>query len=165
MILGAGGYGRTITDLASQLQTYQVICFLDDGQCGDEILGKCENYYLFNDGNTDFYPAFGNNELRLSWIDRLEGQGVRIATLIHPTAYISPTASCAVGAVILPKAVVNTGSHIGRGCIINLGAMIDHDCVIGDGAHICLGAIVKAENHIPSMIKIEAGIIVENSTY
>ena len=65
----------------------------------------------------------------------------------------------------MPKAVVNTGSHIGRGCIINLGAMIDHDCVIGDGAHICLGAIVKAENHIPSMIKIEAGIIVENSTY
>ena len=58
--------------------------------------------------------------------------------------------------VVLPKAVINTGVSVKRGCIINRGAIIDHGCVIEEGAHICLGAIIKAENQIPSCMKVES---------
>ena len=67
--------------------------------------------------------------------------------------------------VILPQAVVNTGTVVHTGSIINCGAIIDHDCIIENGCHICLGAIVKAENRIPAMTKVEAGQIIENRYY
>ena len=66
---------------------------------------------------------------------------------------------------ILPKALVNTDVVVERGCIINLGAMIDHGCVIEEGVHICLGGIVKAENRVKALTKIEAGEVVEARTW
>ena len=66
---------------------------------------------------------------------------------------------------ILPKALVNTDVVVERGCIINLGAMIDHGCVIEEGVHICLGGIVKAENRVKTLTKIEAGEVVEARTW
>lgn len=115
--------------------------------------------------STYFIPAFGNNAFRLEWVTRLEAAGARLATLIHPTAYVSPTATVHPGTVILPHAVVNTDTVVGKGCIVNLGAIIDHGCIIEEGCHICLGAIVKGENHLPRCTKIEAGEVVERCQY
>lgn len=70
-----------------------------------------------------------------------------------------------MGTAILPNAIVNTGCEVECGCIINCGAIIDHDCILEEGVHICLGAIVKAENRIPKCMKIEAGEVVKNRTY
>jgi len=67
--------------------------------------------------------------------------------------------------MVLPKAIINTGVVVNTGCIINCGAIIDHGCVIENGVHICLGAIVKAENRIPKCMKVEAGTVIENRTY
>ena len=162
LILGAGGFGHTVADLAAQLG-YEKIGFLDDS-CPN-VIGKCDEYLSFQDGNTEFYPAFGNNEGRMAWMDRLEKDGCPVATLIHPSAYVSPRAQVEPGTVILPGAMVNTGCQIGRGCLLNLGAIVDHGCVLEDGVHVCLGAIVKAENRIPRCLKIEAGEIIENRSY
>ena len=71
-----------------------------------------------------------------------------------------------INAVItLSSCFVNTFSVIEDGAIINSGAIVDHDVVIGKTAHICVGAIVKADNRIPSGIKIEAGMVIERNTY
>ena len=165
LILGAGGYGRTVADLAAQLGRYDRIAFLDDGRTGAGILGACDRYKTFADGNTDVYPAFGNNDFRRKWMERLLAEGISVPTLVHPKAYVSPRACLDPGTVVLPLAVVNTGVAMGKGCIINIGALIDHDCVIGDYFHLAPGAIIKAENRIPSGIKIESGEVVENRTY
>lgn len=97
----------------------------------------------------------------MEWIDSLNVAGAKIATLIHPTAYVSPKAKIAEGVVILPHAIVNTDVSIERGCIINLRAMVDHGCVVEEGVHICLGAIVKADNRVAALSKIEDGEVIE----
>lgn len=165
VILGAGGYGRTIADIAAQMHRYDSFCFLDDSGEGEAVAGKCEAFLRFRGTDTQFYPAFGNNDLRLKWLDQLKHAGCSIATIIHPSAYISPTAVIDEGTAILPKSIVNTDCHICRGCILNLGAIIDHGCIIEEGAHICLGAIIKAENRIPGKLKIQAGVVIEDRTY
>ena len=165
VILGAGGFGRTVADVAQQTRQYSSICFLDDRAQNTAVLGKCADFLRFADDTTDFYPAFGNNEGRLRWLQQLQEAGCSIPVIVHPTAYVSPTACVAPGTVILPKAVVNTGCRIECGCIVNCGAIVDHDCVLEPGVHICLGAIVKAENKIPQMMKVEAGEIIPNRTY
>ena len=59
------------------------------------------------------------------------------------------------------NAIVNTDVSIERGCIINLRAMVDHGCVVEEGVHICLGAIVKADNRVAALSKIEDGEVIE----
>lgn len=79
--------------------------------------------------DVEFIPAFGNNEFRLEWIEKLQSAGAALTTLIHPTSYVSPRAIIKEGVVILPKAIVNTDVVIERGCIVNIGAIIDHGTV------------------------------------
>lgn len=159
VILGSGGYGHTVADVAEQLG--YIILFLDDSLPGHEL----SSFSSYINDQTEFIPAFGNNEFRLSWCDRITQAGGKLATLIHPTAYVSPTASIAPGTVILPHAIINTDVVINRGCIINLGAILDHGCIIEDGVHICLGTIVKGENRMERLSKIEAGEVVERGQY
>lgn len=158
IILGSGGYGRTVYDIAEQLG-YSVTVLDDSDQ--EHPLASFSHYI---EDDTEFIPAFGNNEFRLQWINRIEEAGGELATLIHPTAYVSPKAQVSIGCVILPGAIVNTGSKVGKGCIINLGATVDHDVVIEDGVHLCLRCIVKGENRISCCEKIEAGEIIERAT-
>lgn len=165
LILGAGGYGRTVADVAQQLGCYDKIAFLDDGRFGAGLLGICEEYVMFCDENTEVYPAFGNNAIRMAWLERLTQEEIPVPTLVHPSAYVSPCASLGPGTVVLPRAVVNTGVTVGGGCIINIGALIDHDCVIEDGVHLCPGVIVKAENRIEAGAKVESGAVILARTY
>lgn len=158
VILGSGGYGRTVKDTAEQLG-YTTI-FLDDADQAHTL----STFTSYISDDTTFIPAFGNNAFRMEWINRIEESGGQLVTLIHPTAYVSPTASIAPGTVILPHAVVNTDVVINRGCIINLGAIVDHGCILEEGVHICLGAIVKGENRIEKCSKIEAGEVVERGS-
>ena len=160
VILGAGGYANTVRDVAEQLG-YEIVAMLDDKLPGLEL--SIFNTYITPD--TSFIPAFGNNTFRIQWCDRLTASNANLATLIHPTAYVSPKAVIAPGTVILPHAVVNTGTIIEKGCIINLSAVIDHGCIIEEGCHICLGAIVKGDNRIAKGSKIEAGEVVEARKY
>lgn len=159
VILGAGGYGRTVADVAEQLG-YKVV-FLDDAIPEHPL----SSFVEYISPSTYFIPAFGNNEFRFQWKSNIEDSGAQLATLIHPTAYVSPKAVINPGTVILPHAIVNTETVIERGCIINLGAIIDHGCIIEEGCHICIGAMVKAENRIERLSKIEAGEVIEARKY
>ena len=165
LILGAGGYGKTIADVAAQLDLYDEISFLDDISTAQMVVGKCEDVFCLADANTEVYPAFGNNEARMNWLFRLLGAGLTVPTLVHPRAYVSPTAKLGTGVMVLPMAVVNTRVTVEMGCIINIGALIDHDSIIGAGTHLAPGAIVKAENRIPGRIKIDSGEVIENRAY
>lgn len=158
MILGAGGYGRTVYDVAEQLG--YSITVLDDSD--NEHPLDLFSLYIKND--VEFIPAFGNNELRLGWLERIENAGGNSATLVHPSAYISPRAHVSEGCFILPDAIINTGTRIGKGCIINLGATVDHDVIVEDGVHLCVRCIVKGENKNSRCVKIEAGEIIERAT-
>ena len=159
IILGAGGYGRTVKDVAEQMGYTTII--LDDADPAYPL----SSFQSYVNSSTYFIPAFGNNRFRMEWINRIEESGGQLATLIHPTAYVSPTATISPGTVILPHAIINTDVVINRGCIINLGAIVDHGCILEEGVHICLGAIVKGENRIERLSKIEAGEVVERGQY
>ena len=159
VILGSGGYGRTVADVAHQLDYSTII--LDDVDSAHPL----SSFQSYINSTTSFIPAFGNNAFRMEWINRIEDNGGQLAALIHPTAYVSPTTTISPGTVVLPHAIVNTDVVVGRGCIINLGAIVDHGCILEEGVHICLGAIVKGENRIERLCKIEAGEVVERGQY
>lgn len=165
VILGAGKYSREIGDVAVQTEKYSRIDFLDDLSIGARIIGKCGNFIQYIDSDTVFFAAFGDNDMRKRWLGELFAANANVTNIVHPTAYISPTAKIGRGVAILPNALINSYSVIEDGCIINSGAIIDHDTTICAYTHICVGAIVKADNRIPGKMKVEAGVVVERNTY
>ncbi len=167
IIIGAGGFGRTVRDLAEQSGKYEKILFLDDAASGDgnDVAGKVSDFRDFIDDDTEFLVAFGNNELRYKTLVDIAEAGGKIGCLIHSTAYVSPTALVGEGCVILPNACVGTDVVISDGCIINMGAIVDHKVMLGVCVHAAPGAIIKGENAIKAFTKIESGEVVERGQF
>ena len=165
VILGYGGYGKTIEDVVLSANMYDKIIFLDDGSSDARVEGKCADFERYMGSDVHFYPAFGNNGLRMGWIDRLEKAGAVVPTIIHPKAYVSRNAQLGTGCTVLPNATVNVTAVLGKGCIINFGAVVDHDVVLGDGVHLCPNSTVKAYNFVPALSKLESGKAILNNTF
>ena len=88
LVLGAGGYGRTVAEAAAGL--FEEIAFLDDRAAA--ALGPCVDYEKWKGIYQYAYPAFGNNELRRKWLDVLEQAGFQLPVIVHPRAWVSPSA-------------------------------------------------------------------------
>lgn len=157
LIIGAGGHGRVAAEVAEACG-YKVL-FLDD-QPGEGVVGALSDIDAVKESYDVFFVGIRNNSKRQSLQEELEQKGIHVATLVHPTAYVSPSATIDAGTVIEPKAIVNTKSVIGKGCIISVGAIIDHDAVIGAFDHVNAGAICKGGASIEPCTKIEAGEVV-----
>ena len=165
IILGAGGHGKVVADIASQTGKYSDIFFLDDNSKDEKVIGKCNEYLSFKDSDIEMYPAFGNNLGRIEWENKIEKAGIKLAKIIHPLAYISPTAEISDGCVVMPYAIINTNSKLKKACIINIGAILDHDCTLEEGCHLAPGAIVKGENHLPKGMKVDSGEVIALQQY
>ncbi len=178
LIIGAGGHGRVIADIAVRCG-YTDIAFLDDnavGNCmGFPIVGTGKDIKKWNDGCNEFIIAIGNNAIR----ERIAGEhNVKWATLIHPSAQIGMGTVIQEGTVVMAGAVVNPCATVGRHCIINTCAVVEHDNVledfvhispnaalggvvtVGKGTHIGIGASVKHWVHICEYCAIGAGAVV-----
>ncbi len=158
LIIGAGGHGHAAAEVA-QACGYDKIDFLDDTP-GEGVIGSIEGLDLWMDEYDCYFVGIGSNEFRRHLMSRLEQNGVKIATLIHPSAYISKSAKIGVGSIVAPNAAVNTRSVIGKGCILSVGAVVDHDVVIEDYAHINAGAVCEHGSIVESGRALEAGEIV-----
>lgn len=157
LIIGAGGHGQVVKEIAEDLG-YEKIAFLDDNS--PIAIGKISDIHKFKEEYQDAFVGIGNNTFRGKLIEQLQKVGYTVPVLIHPSAYISRTATIGVGTVIEPKAIVNAHAKIGKGCIISVGSIIDHDTVLGNCVHANAGSIVKAGGSVDAFDKLEAGQVV-----
>jgi UDP-N-acetylbacillosamine N-acetyltransferase len=163
LILGAGGHGKVVTEVAEDIG-YDNIAFLDDNASDatgrTKVIGKIDDFEKFTGQFKYAFVGIGNNKLRGELIKKLQDCGYTVPVIVHPSAYVSRTATIGVGTVIEPKAIVNANSHIGDGCIVSVGAIVDHNVEVGSCCHINAGAIVKAGGRIERFRKLEAGEVV-----
>lgn len=157
LILGAGGHGQVVYEIAVDCG-YQQIEYLDDNS--NLAIGKISDMARFKETYEELIVGIGNNHARKELIQRAKEVGFKVATLVHPTAYVSRSAVIEEGVVIEPKAIVNANTSIGSGTIISVGSIIDHDVMVSDCCHINSGAIVSAGAQISEYQKIEAGEVV-----
>lgn len=84
--------------------------------------------------------AVGDNAAREATHRALADAGGRMATIIHPHAWVSPYATVGVGSLVAAGAVINVGAALGVAAIVNTGATVDHDCRLGEAVHVAPGA-------------------------
>ncbi|NAW98854.1 MULTISPECIES: acetyltransferase [unclassified Vibrio] len=150
-IIGAGGHGKVIADIASQCG-YELIDFYDDGKQAGQIFGAWKVKGTVEDlekQQSDYcgiVVAIGQNDVRSALIQKFALQ--KRITLIHPSSVISIHAQIGAGTVIMPRAVVNAFAQIGEGVIINTSSVVEHDCRIGNFSHISPGAVLSGNVHV-----------------
>lgn len=154
LILGCGGHGKVVAEIAEDVG-YEKIDFLDDNH--PKAIGKINDFEKFKGQYEDAFVGLGNNKLRDELMQNLKDCGYEIPVLVHPSAYVSRTATIGIGTVIEPKAIVNANSCVGDGCIISVGAIVDHDVKIGSFCHVNAGSIIKAGAVVENFRKLEAG--------
>lgn len=166
-ILGASGHGKVVADIAAHCG-YSKIVFLDD----DETVLSCMGYPVVGTirdtgsyADYDFFVAIGNAATRERIQREVLHQGLRIATLVHPSAVIASHVALGVGTVVMAGAVVNPGATIGDGCIINTCASVDHDSILEDYVHVSVGSHLAGTVHIGKGTWIGAGATVSNNIY
>ena len=185
LILGAGGQGKVVLDLALTCEEWDEISFLDGGKIGEEVLGypvigDFREYEVLKGQYTHAIAAVGNNELRLRLTEELQETGYEVPVFIHPSAVVSQFSSIEIGTIIMPQAVVNVSVQVGKACIVNTAVIIEHDCQVGNGVHlspsatlggtvsvgdkswICLGAKVVNNITIGERVTVGAGAVVIN---
>ena len=162
MIIGAGGHGKVIRDIAKKTG-YKEIYFLDDVVTEKEnYKGKVFEFKRYID-TADFFIAIGNNEKKKKIQSEIAACGGVFVNMIHPRAVIAEDVKLGVGISVMAGAVINSGTKIGNGVIINTLSSVDHDCLIEDFVHIAVGAHIAGNVKIGENTFIGAGATVINN--
>lgn len=182
IIIGASGHGKVVADIAIKMNKWQIIAFLDDDDSIDtsmglKVIGKTADATAYKD-QADFFVAIGKNETREMIQEKLENEGLSVATLIHPGVILGTDVVIGIGTTVMAGVVINSSSKIGKGCIINTSCSLDHDNVIenyvhispgcnlagtvkvGRGSWIGIGSVVSNNVNISSGCNIGAGTVV-----
>lgn len=167
VIIGAGGHGKVVADIAMHTKRYRSVIFLDDDDnlkesLGVPVLGRSTKAIDYIE-KSELFVAIGNAEVRKRIQDFLEKRGATFARLIHPDAVIGKNVKIGEGTVVMAGSVVNPDTRIGKGCIINTASSVDHDCWLADFVHISIGANVAGSVNIDQSTWVGAGAVICNN--
>lgn len=161
-IIGAGGNGKVIADIAV-LNGYQEIVFFDDNKsitecAGYPVIGECKEA---EDIEADIIVGIGDASIRKQIYVSIGKRN--IVTLIHPDAVVAKGTVIGGGSVVMAGAVINSEVVIGKGCIVNTCSSIDHDCKVGDFVHIAVGSHLCGMVTVGNGSWIGAGVTIINN--
>lgn len=159
LILGAGQYGQVVRETAEAMGWFGKIAFLDDHN--PAAVGKLADYLHLRQEFGFAFVAMGNPELRAKWLHNLENAGYELAVLVHPKAYISPTASLGKGTIAEPMVVVNTEAVVEAGGLLCAGCVVNHNALVKPCCQIDCNAVVAAGAIVPEGTKVPAGTVFE----
>jgi sugar O-acyltransferase (sialic acid O-acetyltransferase NeuD family) len=106
-------------------------------------------------------PAIGSVK-RMDIVRRLLGEGRQLATLIHPSAVVSPSAVIELGCVVGPLVVVGARSRICEGTVLNRGVLVGHHTEIGRYCFLGPGANVAGKVTLGEQVYVGASAVVRD---
>lgn len=148
--LGAGGHARAVVELFQMAGEHEIIGMLDPRRelwgtdlGGAPVLGGDDLLAGLKDkGAQAVFLGVGTRaetteRIRLHQFAR--DLGFRFVSAIHPTAFVSRSASVGEGVTIMPGAIVNAAATLGDNVIVNTAAVVEHHCQVGDHVHLATG--------------------------
>lgn len=147
----AGGFGREIHDTAARQNAVEArwtaLYFIDDGMesggayHGTTVFSLDAAIARFGADAMEIVIANGEPAIRERLYEKVKGRGVRLATVVDPSAIIAPTAVLGEGAVVTGFCIVATDAELGPNVALNVQAIVGHDIRIG--AHSVLSSMVN----------------------
>lgn len=142
VIVGAGGFGgevlQYVRDTFTDPAAYRVKGFLDDRATTAPsapdvpVIGDTATYEVCE--RDRFLIAVGMPAARRTLGRRLAERGARFLTLVHPLAYVAPTATLGAGCIVCPFATIGNRAVLGEHAVLTFYASVGHDARVGDWA-------------------------------
>jgi acetyltransferase EpsM len=180
VILGGRGVGMWAASIAEDTGEYSVLGFLNDVVPVGDTVGVYQKYEVIGtsydidkylkDKDTYFFIGYFGLKNEKSVFEKIIGLNIpneRLATLIHPTAYV-PRKFCKIGSGVLiaPFARVCPDSTIEDNCILMSSSIIGHDSTMKRFSHIAADSIVGGNvtvgygSHIGTNATIRENVII-----
>lgn len=182
-IYGSGGSGREVREIAEQQSIWREIIFIDDtvetGVFKEIKRMPFESFYQIYDGdNVEVVIALGEPEYKKTLYYKVKEKKYRLANVVHPMAWISPSAKLEQGSIVHAQSFISSDVLIEENTCIGPGVVIGHDCIVrrncqiapnvafggycevGEGVYIGMNVSVKEEIKIGKNSIIGMGSIV-----
>ena len=89
----------------------------------------------------------GNRE-RIAMFESLGIPDDRLASFVHPMAYVAPSVQLGPGTIIMPQVAMSPGTKLGKGTIMMVGATMGHDNIVGEFCHFAAQSCTGSYLHI-----------------
>lgn len=142
IIVGSGGHGAEIDDYINYNNArgsdkkIEIIGFLDDNpknydsyKFSAPLIGGVKGHKPAKD--VCYIIGIANLAFRRKFVEQYLVQGAEFMSLVHQSAYISPSCSLGQGVVIGPNANLGPNTVIGDYSMINSRCSIGHDSKLG----------------------------------
>ncbi len=167
IILGGGGQGKTLIDLLRLLDGYTIAGIVDDGLAsGSQVMGVpvLGGSALLPDLRArgirlalNAVGGIGNVDARLRVFDLLRGAGFDFPTVVHPSAFIEPSATLDDGVQVGALSYIGSLARVGFGTLVNSHVCISHDCRIGQVVNLSPGALLAGGVQLDDYAQVGMG--------
>lgn len=150
-IYGTGGTGREVYEIVAAMDADHVrwdrIVFIDDvtdktSLYGSEVMAFSEAASRFMSDEVEFVIAVGEPASRRLLFERVAEHGFGFATIVHPSAFVAPSARLGKGVFIKMQSIVSSEA------VIEDNVFVQADCIVGHDVHIGAHTQVSAFSHI-----------------
>jgi sugar O-acyltransferase (sialic acid O-acetyltransferase NeuD family) len=139
VIYGAGGLGREVLSLLRALRAqWNFIGYVDDGippgtQVGDACVLGGMDWLASEKDSLAVVMGLADPSIKASLYIKLSKlDNIKFPVLVHPLAYVDPSATLAEGSVVSAFCSISVDAVLGICSFFNVGAQIGHDSVVGD---------------------------------
>ncbi len=165
-IIGYGELGRQLELLSHACGWKGDYFFFDDG-CRER--GEA-NAYAFRDYRREAFRhlrflvgiGYKNLQLRRAIFAELAEMGCQVPALLHPTAYVHPSAQLGAGVYVYPQCNVDKNVVLERGVLLNNSAVVSHDSRVGEASFLSPGSILSGYCTVEACVFLGAGTVVAN---
>ncbi len=141
-----------INDYESTVSGYPVLGGTADVQ---DILQRYPDYYLMWGIHT-----IGRNYLIEKVFNKVNLPRERLATIVHPSAFVAPNAHLEPGVFIMSNCYVGPAAHIGLCSMLMANAIVAHNTRVGPLCHFSAGSITSSYDTIGKCSSISFGAVV-----
>ena len=154
ILIGGGEHARVVAEAASANGLVIRGCIARDAPVGFTWLGDDDALNHIDWNTAGAILGVG----RISVRQRLAAAPVRAwTTVVHPRAWVSPSALLGQGVFVGAGSVINANARISDHAIINSGAIVEHDVVVGALSHVAPGAVIGGGTVIGTGVFIGLG--------
>jgi sugar O-acyltransferase (sialic acid O-acetyltransferase NeuD family) len=155
LIYGAGGFGievlQYVRDEIKRGWPYELIGFIDDyvvaGSSVDHcpVVGSSESLY---ETEAEIVIALGEPDYRRRIHEWAKQRNIALATLVHSTAYVAPTAIVGEGTIVAPHAMIAAHARIGSNVVLNVYSSVGHESSLGNSTVAAPYSAVLGRTHV-----------------